>query len=145
VERRLAIQAPVLEVHHQVAERSHVGDVEPEVQRTAVEQALVHVLDVVGEGRVVEAGEVDVAVGEVGGDQGGLPLALPPRELGTPALRLEGLLGAPFLGPQRGVQAGRQPQERLRRRREVATASDLGHEPPVELAVHPLHVHRLDG
>ena len=46
--------------------------------------------------------------------------------------------------PQGGVQAGGEPEQRLRRRRQVAAAADLRDEPPVELAVHPPHLHRLD-
>ena len=58
-ERRLAVEAPVLEVHHQIAERPHVGHVEPEVQRAALDEPVVDLLDVVGERGVVETGQVD--------------------------------------------------------------------------------------
>jgi hypothetical protein len=41
-------------VHHQVAERTHVGPVQPEVQRHAFAHVLVHGAQVIGEGGVVE-------------------------------------------------------------------------------------------
>ena len=75
----------------------HVGHVEPEVQRRALHQPLVDLLDVVGERGVVETGQVDRAGREVRGDQRRLPLVLPARQLRSPALRLEGLLGAALL------------------------------------------------
>ena len=70
-----------------------------------------------------------------------LPLRLPPLELGAPPLGLEALLRLALLPPQGRVQAGRQPEDRRGWRREVPGAADHGHEAPVELAVHPPHLH----
>ena len=140
-ERVVAAQSPVLERDHQQAERPHVRHVQPEVQRGHPAEVVEQLGDVLRQGLVVERGEIDLGQLAVARQERRLPLALPALELLAPPLDLEGLLRPLLRLRNAGCSRLASQSTGARRRLAVAVAADERHEPPVELPVHPPHLH----
>ena len=132
------IEAPLVRVREQVADRPGVAAVQLVMADPAGQVVTVDGGDVVGELEVVEVGEVDRLQRSVLGDPL-LALGLPVVD-GAQVVPFGDRLASQLLAAaERRMQPRRQPQDRLGRRRARLVATDQRDQPAVHLAVHERH------